>query len=108
MPQALANVMYAHHSQAPSRTPIYARVLTPLKGVSSGMTVNSSDPRWMTQQQVADRLAVPISTLRDWRQHRHGPPATKLGRGKRGSIRYWLPDVEAWEREQKQPARSVS
>jgi hypothetical protein len=56
---------------------------------------NQASSVWLSPPALAERLAVPVSTLRYWRQHHIGPPATMIG----GRLRYWLPSVEAWESE---------
>jgi hypothetical protein len=61
-----------------------------------------SDERWLTTQQLADRLNIPVTTIRDWRLKGYGPKGTKLGRGRSGAVRYRLSAVVAWERGQEQ------
>jgi len=48
---------------------------------------------WLTLEQLCDRLQVPESTVRWWRNTRTGPPAVRVGRW----LRYRLTDVEKWE-----------
>jgi excisionase family DNA binding protein len=52
--------------------------------------------RWMTPEEVAERLRVPRATLYAWRYKNIGPAAVRLGR----HLRYRVEAVEAWEREQ--------
>lgn len=54
-------------------------------------------PAFKTQTEIAELLQVPERTLEDWRLTHHGPPYLKLGR----HVRYDLPDVVAWAREQR-------
>jgi DNA-binding transcriptional MerR regulator len=58
------------------------------------MTVAPAPP-WLTPTALAQRLDVPLSTLYYWRSRGIGPPATVLG----GRLRYFSPDVLAWEAE---------
>ena len=51
-----------------------------------------------TVKELAEHLAVPISTVNHWRLHGIGPVPFKFGR----SIRYRLGDVEAWIEAQRQ------
>ncbi|HEY0002862.1 MAG TPA: helix-turn-helix domain-containing protein [Actinoplanes sp.] len=49
--------------------------------------------RLWTVDDVADFLQVPVATLYQWRHHRSGPPAFKVGRHLRydpAGIRLWL------------------
>jgi Helix-turn-helix domain len=70
------------------------------------------DERWLTIEQLSERLSIPTKTLRDWRLRNYGPPGIRLGRGVRGSgsVRYRLSDVEAWEaaRERAEAAGGVT
>lgn len=50
----------------------------------------------MTLEEVAERLRVPVPTLRYWRARGEGPNGFKLG----GRLRYRCSDVEAWIEEQ--------
>ena len=47
---------------------------------------------FLTSKELAEFLAVPISTVRDWRLRGQGPPAYKFGR----SVRFRISDVEGW------------
>lgn len=51
-----------------------------------------------TTAELAAYLRVPEGTVRDWRLKGQGPPAFKFGR----SVRYRIPDVEAWAEAQRQ------
>jgi hypothetical protein len=57
------------------------------------METTTSDPIWLTRQQVADRLMVPFNTLNMWAVKSYGPPYARIGR----YVRYRLADVIAWE-----------
>jgi hypothetical protein len=63
------------------------------------MVMTADDGQWLTIEQVSDRLQIPVKTLRYWRSLGHGPPGTKMGRGRTGTVRYRLAAVEAWESE---------
>lgn len=52
--------------------------------------------RMLTIQQAAERLGLPVSTLRTWRQSGAGPRAGKLGR----RLFYREEDLDAWVDEQ--------
>jgi excisionase family DNA binding protein len=58
--------------------------------------------RWMTPEEVAERLRVPRATLYAWRYKNIGPAAARLGR----HLRYRVEAVEAWEAEQEAAARA--
>ena len=58
--------------------------------------------RWMTPEEVAERLQVPRATLYAWRYKHIGPAAVRLGR----HLRYRVEAVEAWEAEQEQLSRA--
>jgi MerR HTH family regulatory protein len=62
---------------------------------------SAATDRWLSIEELSERLSVPIDTLRYWRVRKVGPPAAKLTPGTSGMIRYWLPDVEAWEEERR-------
>ncbi|GFG84564.1 helix-turn-helix transcriptional regulator [Mycolicibacter algericus] len=51
---------------------------------------------WLTRQEVADRLKLPVRTIAMWAYRRIGPRYTVFGR----HARYRLADVQAWEAEQ--------
>lgn len=46
----------------------------------------------LTTAEVAEKLRVPVGTLRYWRHNGEGPRSFKLGR----SVRYYASDVEAY------------
>ena len=52
-----------------------------------------SEPRyWMSPDELAHWLGVPVATVYNWRHKRTGPPARKVGR----HLRYRRDEVEAW------------
>ncbi len=66
------------------------------------MTTASSDvsavERLWTVEQVSAFLQVPVATLYQWRHHRSGPPAFKVGKHLRydpGAVRSWLTEQAA-------------
>lgn len=61
------------------------------------MSKNKSDtvealPRFLTEHEVADRLAMSVKTLQRWRLLGQGPRFRKFG----GAVRYSVGDIEAW------------
>jgi predicted DNA-binding transcriptional regulator AlpA len=58
---------------------------------SKGNTVETL-PRFLTEQQVADRLALSVKTLQRWRLLGQGPRFRKFG----GAVRYSVVDIETW------------
>ncbi|MBT1002633.1 helix-turn-helix domain-containing protein [Paenarthrobacter sp. DKR-5] len=57
------------------------------------MSAIDTPERHLTPQDLADRLGVPLQTVRLWRHKGVDPQAMKLGR----HVRYRLSDVLAWE-----------
>ncbi len=55
--------------------------------------MQTSGDLWLTRQEVADRLKVPVKTVANWAQKNSGPRYATIGR----FCRYRLSDVEAWE-----------
>lgn len=53
--------------------------------------------RHLTPAELAERLGVPASTLRDWRRDGKGPAYIKTSAGRTAAVRYRLKDIEAWE-----------
>lgn len=51
---------------------------------------------WLTRQEVADRVRLPIATVAQWGSLGKGPKFAKFGR----HCRYRLSDVIAWENAQ--------
>ncbi|MBJ7336052.1 helix-turn-helix domain-containing protein [Mycolicibacterium sp.] len=49
--------------------------------------------RWLSRQELADRLGVPPKTTAQWATKGTGPPHAKIGR----HVRYRLSDVIKWE-----------
>ena len=62
----------------------------------------ATSDRWMTPEEVAERLRMPRATLYAWRYKNIGPAAVRLGR----HLRYRVEVVEAWEAEQEQLSRA--
>ena len=52
--------------------------------------------RHLTAEALAERLDVPVLTVKYWLRTGYGPQSIKVGRHRR----YRLTEVEAWEREQ--------
>lgn len=55
-----------------------------------------AEDAWLTRQEVAARMRLPVATLNQWASQRKGPKYGKFGR----HVRYRLSDVIAWENEQ--------
>ena len=51
------------------------------------------EDRWMSRQELAERLGVPVKTLAEWASKGTGPRYAKFGR----HVRYRLSDVIDWE-----------
>jgi len=51
------------------------------------------DDDFMTTTQVAERLNIPVSTVRYWRFMGQGPKSFTMGQR---TVRYRSSDVEAW------------
>jgi len=51
------------------------------------------DETFMTTDEVAERVNVPVSTLRYWRFMGQGPKSFTLGQR---AVRYRASDVDAW------------
>jgi hypothetical protein len=61
---------------------------------------------YWTNEDLAERYQVSISTIRHWRFTRTGPPGTRIN----GLVRYDPAEVRAWEREQRKadPLRELA
>lgn len=55
-----------------------------------------AEETWLTRQEVADRVRLPITTLNQWASQGIGPRYARFGR----HCRYRLSDVIAWENSQ--------
>ena len=62
------------------------------------------DEDLLTEQDAADLLQVPLSTLRRWRREGKGPPCLKIGR----QVRYRQVAVQRWLTEACRPAPPTS
>lgn len=51
-----------------------------------------TDEQMISPAQLAEYLAVPVSTIYQWRYRGQGPPGFKLG----NHVRYRWADVRAW------------
>ncbi|NKY57221.1 helix-turn-helix transcriptional regulator [Nocardia flavorosea] len=51
---------------------------------------------WLTRQELADRLKVPVATVSQWATRGKGPRFARIGK----YSRYRLSDVVAWENSQ--------
>jgi excisionase family DNA binding protein len=66
------------------------------KGAAEGGTMTTEamgdDEGLLTEQDAAELLQVPLSTLRRWQREGAGPPCLKIGR----QVRYRQVAVERW------------
>jgi hypothetical protein len=60
-------------------------------------------PSYVTPQQLADMLQVPIGTIRKWRHVGQGPPGFRAGK----HLRYELSGVLDWVAAQRSAASGV-
>ncbi|MGH9185221.1 MAG: helix-turn-helix domain-containing protein [Acidimicrobiales bacterium] len=54
---------------------------------------------WLTPQQLADELHIPLATLYQWRYRDEGPVGHRIGR----HVRYRRSDIERWLAEVRDP-----
>lgn len=54
--------------------------------------MNATESRFISTEELAELLAVPIATVRRWRYMGGGPAGIKLGR----HVRYERREVERW------------
>lgn len=50
------------------------------------------DSPYITMQEAADYLRIPLQTLKNWRSQGRGPQALKLG----ALVRYRFQDIDEW------------
>lgn len=55
-------------------------------------TTSAASELLLTTEQLAERLQVPVATVRMWRHRGTGPKGVRLGR----HVRYRASDLEAW------------
>ena len=55
-----------------------------------------TDDELLTPKEVAARLRIAVTTLRNWRADEAGPAWVKLGTRQRSPVRYRLSGGEAW------------
>ena len=58
------------------------------------------DKEWVSNEDLAEKLDVPLATIRRWRYVGDGPPGIRLGR----HVRYNVRDVERWLEERRKTA----
>ncbi|MGW4974677.1 helix-turn-helix domain-containing protein [Streptomyces mirabilis] len=62
-----------------------------------GCAANAAElDEWLTPTEVARIAKLSVSTLKDKRWKKTGPPYKKLSPGRGGRIRYRRQDVEQW------------
>lgn len=61
------------------------------------MTAANIEPLW-TVEDVAALLQVPVKTIYEWRRHRKGPDATRVGK----YLRFDPQDVRDWLKSQRE------
>lgn len=70
------------------------KAVAPRLPASAPLTASSQDPnRLLTEREVADRLQMAASSLRNWRTQGRGPKWLALSRR---AVRYRAADVEEW------------
>jgi hypothetical protein len=52
--------------------------------------------KMLTERELAGMLALTVGAIRKWRTVGYGPPAIKIGEGRRGAVRYRYEDVMAF------------
>lgn len=57
------------------------------------------EDRWLTREELAERLSIPVKTLAQWAYQGKGPRYARFGK----YARYRLSEVTAWEDEQLVP-----
>lgn len=55
--------------------------------------MDTTEDRWLTRAELAERLQLPIKTIATWPSTGLGPRFAKFGK----HVRYRLSDVIAWE-----------
>ncbi len=71
---------------------------------SQSQSIEPSIHQYLKETEVARLLGVSLATMRRWRMHRVGPPATKLQEGQGGAVRYSVAQLQAWLASQQQIA----
>jgi hypothetical protein len=61
-----------------------------------GAMEETTDDKWISRQELADRYGVPVKTPAEWASRGTGQPYAKFG----CHVRYRLRDVVAWEAKQ--------
>jgi excisionase family DNA binding protein len=61
---------------------------------------NTPDTTWLTRNQFAERIGVPVKTTAEWASKGTGPRYARFGK----HVRYRLADVTSWEEEQLTPS----
>lgn len=51
-----------------------------------------NNEQWMSPQELADMLGVPVRTIYAWRTRRDGPRGHRIGK----HVRFRMSDVETW------------
>lgn len=51
----------------------------------------------LSTKQLAERWGLSEGTLRNWRMMNKGPRFIRIGRGKRGQVRYKIEAIVKWE-----------
>ncbi|SHX93500.1 Helix-turn-helix domain [Mycobacteroides abscessus subsp. bolletii] len=62
------------------------------------------EDRWLTREELAERLSIPVKTLAQWAYLGKGPRYARFGK----YARYRLSDVIAWESAQFVDSREVA
>lgn len=73
-------------------TPPEGTPLSTTRGAGARSIPMPSVPTFLSPEQLAEMLAVPVETVYQWRRKRTGPPGFRVGR----HVRYDLGAVLAW------------
>lgn len=58
--------------------------------------MHTNEDYWLTRQEVADRLKLPVKTLAQWASRGRGPRFRRIGK----YTRYRMSELIEWENEQ--------
>jgi len=81
-----------------------ARIVEPLRERVSALEKQLEDrarPEVLTEREAAVYLRVSLSLLRQMRMKGSGPRYVKMGRGRRGAVRYRRQDLDSWTAERR-------
>lgn len=64
----------------------------------------TSGQQWLSPEDLADELGIPVRSVYAWRSRGAGPRGHKIGR----HVRYRRADVDAWLEQHADPARPAA